>query len=249
MLTPPPLVSVVLVCKNPGPSLKEAVDGVLSQTGVSVEFVVIDGASTDGSAEWLESRRHVFSKFLSEPDGGVYDAMNKALRLVRGDWVLFLGADDKFPSQSTIADAAPFLKPQADVVVGCASYADGRIYKFGSTRTAVVRNFCHHQATFYRSSVLRGHKGFDPSYSIMGDYELNLRLLHGGAKFAAAPVNVAICGTGGLSDSGRWRGYREEIAIRHRHFPAWRCWLWDLGSILRYFRKKMLRSIASKRPE
>lgn len=240
MSTPPPLVSVILVCKNPGPSLEAAVDGVLAQVGTTIELVVIDGASTDGSAEWLESRRSVFSELLSEPDGGVYEAMNKGLRRVRGHWVLFLGADDRLASNSTLLEMAPFLTSAAQVVVGNASFSDGRVYSLRPIEEAVRRNFCHHQATFYRRITIHDQEGFDTSYRIMGDYDLNLRLLRSGAKFKAAPVQVAICGSGGLSDSGSWRGYREEITIRHRYFPFLRCLPWDFGSVVRFWRKKRM---------
>jgi hypothetical protein len=73
--------------------------------------------------------------------------------------------------------------------------------------------------------------------------------LKAGVKFHAASVRIAVCGSGGLSDAGGWTGYREEITVRHRHFPGWLCWPWDLGSLLRYLRKNIRRSPASQRPE
>ena len=63
-------------------------------------------------------------------------------------------------------------------------------------------------------------------------------------RFKPLPLRIAACGVRGLSDAGRWRGYHEEIAVRHRYFPAWRCALWDALSVVRYVRKKIVRSLA-----
>ncbi len=247
---PAPLVSVIIVCRNPGPALRTALGSVWQQQDTGHEVVVVDGASTDGTREWLAEQSGRLGAWVSEPDGGVYDAMNKALRLARGDWVLFLGADDRLADARVLSDASPNLHPsEAGVVVGEATYDDGRVYPPGGAHTAVRRNFVHHQAAFYRRALFTTHGGFDPKLPTRADYELNLRLLQAGVRFQTMPRRIAICGSGGLSDNGRWSGYREEISVRHRHFPAWRCWLWDAGSGVRYLRKKIVRSFASTRPE
>ena len=75
----------------------------------------------------------------------------------------------------------------------------------------------------------------------MGDYEFNARLHARGVRFQPIPLRVTTCGTGGLSDRGGWRGYREEITVRHRHFPAVRCFVWDVLSVARCLRKKIVR--------
>jgi putative colanic acid biosynthesis glycosyltransferase len=247
---PAPLVSVIIVCRNPGPALRTALGSVWQQENADPEVVVVDGASTDGTREWLAEQSGRLGAWVSEPDGGVYDAMNKALRLARGEWVLFLGADDRLADARVLAEARPLLQASTSgVVVGEATYDDGRVYRLGPTETAIRRNFVHHQAAFYRRSLFDAHGGFDPTLPTRADYDLNLRLLKAGAGFQAIPLRIAVCGSGGLSDSGRWSGYREEITVRHRHFPFWRCWLWDAGSGVRYLRKKIVRSFASTRPE
>jgi hypothetical protein len=130
---------------------------------------------------------------------------------------------------------------ESDVLVGEAMYSDGRIYRFTAPDHAIRRNFVHHQAAFYRRARLTGTGKFDEGLRIMADYDLNLRLLKRDAHFAPLAIRVATCSSGGLSDSGAWSGYREEITARHRYFPAWRCWLWDVISVVRCLRKKLLR--------
>lgn len=241
---PAPLLSVILVCKNPGPRLADALASVWAQRSAAPEIIVFDGVSSDGSLAWLEAHRDRLAHFSSAPDRSVYDAMNRAVAVARGEWLLFLGADDQLANDTVLASAASTLQnTSAAVVSGEAVYADGRIYRFDPGANAVARNFVHHQATFYRRALFTDHGNFDLSFTLLADYEFNLRLVSAHAVFAALPVRIATCGPGGLSDSGRWRGYAEEIRARHRHFPAWRCWFWDALSVLRFGRKQILRAL------
>ena len=245
MSAPAPLLSVLVVCRNPGIRLQAALASVWTQQGVTPELVVIDGASTDGSVAWLESHRERMAVLVSEPDAGIYDAMNKAVARATGEWLLFLGADDRLADPTVLARLAPALAmSEADVVAAEARFDDGRRYPAASPTAAIRRNFLHHQSTFYRRRLLAG-RPFDSTLRIMADYDLNLRLLQAGAALETQNVFVAHCASGGASDGGAWAVYREEIAVRHRHFPAWRCAPWDFASILRFLRKKLLRRFSS----
>lgn len=242
MPAPVPSVSVVLVCRNPGPRLDAALESLWSQQPARPEIIVIDGASSDGSAAWLAERRGELDFLVSEPDSSVYDAMNKGVAAATRDWILFLGADDRLASDAVIAEAGEALRlDSAGVIVGDAVYDDGRVYRLARRPRVARRNFVHHQATFYRRSLFASHGGFDTSLRVMGDYEFNLRLWRAGVGFSPLPLRISECASGGLSDAGNWLGYREEIAVRHRHLPAWRCVLWDLGSLARFLRKRMIR--------
>lgn len=238
-----PVISVVLACKNPGPRLPAALASVWGQQGAAWELIVIDGASVDGTREWLAARSTQVAALVSEPDGGVYEAMNKGVRLARGAWLLFLGADDRLAGNGVLAAVAARLDASAaGVFAGEAAFDDGRVYRLADRPRPAARNFVHHQAAFYRRDCFaRG--GYDESLRFQADYDLNLRLWRAGVHFRSLPVRVADCASGGLSDAGRWANYREEIAVRHRHFPAWQCWPWDLIAIARCGRKQYIRRI------
>ena len=244
MSAPTPLISIVVVCKNPGARLATALASVWEQREIQPELIVIDGASTDGTREWLGLQRDRLAAFVSEPDRGIYDAMNKGLCRATGEWVLFLGADDRLVGDTILSAAANWLKrTEAGVVAGEAAYDDGRIYQLKTRLNPLVRNFVHHQSAFYRRSLFAEFGDFETSLAIMADYELNLRLWKGHVRFKPIPLRIAACGTRGISDSGRWRGYREEISIRHRYAAAWRCWFWDTLSVARWLRKKIIRTL------
>lgn len=233
-----------MVCRNPGDRIRTALESVWTQT-TPVRLIVVDGASTDGTAGWLSDQASRIDTLISEPDAGVYDAMNKGVAAAGSGWILFLGSDDRLASSNVIAKAVAHLDQHpADVIVGSARYNDGRIYAYSGAKAAIRRNFVHHQATFYRSAGTMA-PWFDNTLRLQADYDYNLRLLHSGAHFATLPVLISHCASGGISDAGRWANYREEITVRHRHFPGWRCWPWDTVSVIRYFRKILVR-IAAK---
>jgi putative colanic acid biosynthesis glycosyltransferase len=245
-----PTFSVIVVCKNPGPRLRAALSSVWEQRGVAMELIVVDGGSTDGSREWLESRRSEIATLISEPDRGIYDAMNKGVSRSRGEWIYFLGADDRLAGDRVLQHTADSLKrTEVGVVSGEAEFEDGRVYSLATPLRPLVRNFVHHQATFYRRRLFSEIGAFDAELAVMGDYDFNLRLWTAGIAFEQIPIRAAICGVAGLSDSGRWRGYREEITVRHRYYSTTRCLFWDLLSAFRFLRKKARRSPARHRPD
>ena len=131
-----------------------------------------------------------------------------------------------------------------NAVVGEAAFDDGRLYKLHSQVNAIARNFVHHQGAFYRRTLFEENGGFDPALAVQADYEFNVRLWKGRVRFKPIPLRIAACGIGGLSDGGGWRVYREEIAVRHRYFPLARALPWDLLSVVRFVRKKIVRTLA-----
>lgn len=233
-------LSLIVVCRNPGPGLTATLESVWTQREVLPELIVVDGASSDGTREWLERHRHRIATLISEPDRGVFDAMNKAVAVAHGVWVLFLGADDVLCAEHTLAKAVARLRQtNGEVLAGSAVYTDGRVCRPSASPRPRARNFLHHQAAFYRRSLFTSHGLFDASLAVMADYDFNLRLWTARVGFEVASMPVSRCGVRGLSDRGDWRGYREEIRVRHRHFAAYTCWYWDAVSVLRYLRKRV----------
>jgi glycosyltransferase involved in cell wall biosynthesis len=239
-----PTLSVIVVCKNPGSRLHAALASIWDQRHVQPELIVIDGGSTDGTVAWLETRRAQIATLVSEPDQGVYDAMNKGVARARGEWVYFLGADDRLAGDMVLSETINWMKKtESGVVVGEAAFDDGRIYKLRSQVNAIARNFVHHQGAFYRRSLFDENDRFDISLRVQADYDFNVRLWKGRVRFKPIPLRIAACGTGGISDGGSWCVYREEITVRHRYFPVGRSLFWDFLSVVRYVRKRGVRAL------
>ena len=146
-----PTFSVIVVCKNPGARLHATLASIWEQRNATLELIVIDGSSTDGSREWLQTRRAQIAVLVSEPDLGLYDAMNKGVAAAQGEWIVFLGADDRFTDESVLSETERRIrKSDSDAVSGEAVFDDGRNYTLHMPVNPLARNFVHHQETFYR---------------------------------------------------------------------------------------------------
>jgi len=166
-----PIVSVVCVTLNAAHQLPNLINSVAEKKNNDVEFIVIDGSSTDGTVEILAGNQHVIDFWISEPDAGIYDAMNKSLNYVNGQWMIFLGADDELCEG--FAEAIALLKNNHTIYYGNVNFYGKIFTKIYDDYYLTKLNICH-QSIFYPTSVFSKYK-FNLRYKVYADYELNLR--------------------------------------------------------------------------
>lgn len=185
-------ISIITVCYNAQETIQYTIDSVLSQQYSNFEYIIIDGQSTDMTCSILSSINNPKFKYISEPDEGIYDAMNKALGIASGDFLIFLGADDLFYSDKVLLDVVPFLKKQDVVYYGDVLLKKGKkLYDGKFTRWKFgYKNVCH-QSIFYPKSVYKSHL-YDKDYRLVADWVYNLQLLKEGIKFVYINIIVAI---------------------------------------------------------
>jgi len=187
------LVSIITVCFNEVETISRCVESVLQQTYEHIQYIVVDGASSDGTVELLEGYRNRIDTLISESDEGIYFAMNKALDHCSGDVVYFLNADDYFFSDDVVQKAVSMFSnyPSIDVLSGRVAffntpYRDGRRY----TRTDfsyrnkqdLYRRPIPQQCVFVKSKLFELHGGFDQRYAICADYEWLIRMMRRKAR-------------------------------------------------------------------
>ncbi len=203
-------ISVVTATYNAVNFIENCILSVCEQTYNNLEFIVIDGNSTDGTKEILQRFTSNIDYFISEPDNGIYDAWNKALHQVTGDWVIFLGADDSFASKDSLAIAADHLK---HVDSSCrVAYAPVRRLHMNGTHGQIVGEPWEqakdrlwkwspipHQGTFHHKTLFEIHGGFDATFKIAGDYELLLRELKNHDAFFLHIAPIVLMREGGVS--------------------------------------------------
>ncbi len=183
-----PEVSVVVGVKNGAQTLQRCLDSIAAQTAASREVVVIDSASTDGTRGIVETnvRLGKVTEFVSEPDKGLYEAWNKALRRSRGHWVCFLGCDDRFHDAHALRhllDAAGAAPGGPRVIYGRVNLVtakDGVVETLGrpwveARRAFLAGTMVPHPGTLHHRSLFEEHGYFDESYRIAGDYDMLLR--------------------------------------------------------------------------
>ena len=169
-----PRISIITVTYNASSVLEKTLRSVASQTYDNLEYVVVDGASKDDTLSIVDRWRDHIDILVSEPDKGLYDAMNKGARLATGDWILYMNADDIFVDEGVVADVAAFIEahPEAEVVYGDSE----QVFEYGifPIRPKVAytnhKMAIAHQATFVKTDVFRSHP-FNLQYRYAADFE------------------------------------------------------------------------------
>jgi glycosyltransferase involved in cell wall biosynthesis len=242
-----PLISIITVAYNAASQLEEAIWEVNSQTYANLEHIVIDGGSTDGTLDILKDNDRWLGYWISEPDKGIYDAMDKGIEVCSGDWVYFLGVDDAFYSPKTLSSIFETrnLPGSLDMVLGQVFTERGlTLSRFDGS--LLYKNTVYHQAAFYARHIFERFRYCDASllnrrkryYDISGDYRLNLMLYRRGARCMHLEQPIAKCRSG-VSMEGRMKGYLEEIRIRHEFVPFHKAIFFDFFTVLRYFHKRV----------
>jgi glycosyltransferase involved in cell wall biosynthesis len=226
-----PQVSVIIGVKNGVATLQRCLDSVAAQDFASRETIVIDSASTDGTRELLQATAQAgkLTDYVSEPDGGLYEAWNKGLLRSRGEWICFLGCDDAFHDPQALrhlADAATAARGAAGIVYGlvnrvthCGAVAEVWGGPWPQAKAASLAGFMiPHPGSLHHRSVFEERGMFDESYRVAGDYELVLREL-----LARDPVFVdrvvVDMRFGGMSSrpAAIWRTLQEVQRARETH--------------------------------
>lgn len=180
-------ISVITVCFNSAATIKDTLQSVATQTHPDIEHIVIDGSSTDGTMEIVNSNRQRLAHVVSEPDRGIYDAMNKGLALASGDIIGFLNADDFYAMPNALElVAAPFSDPGVDAVYADLVYVDAvdtnRVVRYWKSRDYRPGLFLSgwmpaHPTFFVRRGIYKRLGGFDPEFQRQADFELTMRFL------------------------------------------------------------------------
>ena len=181
-------ISIITVVWNNVKTIKDTIDSVLSQTYKNIEYIVIDGGSTDGTLSVLESRRDQLSALVSEPDEGIYDAMNKGIKLAKGDVIGFLNSDDFYLNDKVISKVAKEFERDISLDASYANliYVDQtntskiiRYFKTGELKQGLfLKGWCPAHPTFFvRRSVYERNGNFDLNYHFASDVELMMRFL------------------------------------------------------------------------
>jgi glycosyltransferase involved in cell wall biosynthesis len=180
-------ISIITVTYNSCRTIADTINSVLSQTYPDIEYIVIDGASSDGTKDIVTSFGKRISKFISEPDNGIYDGINKGIRLATGDIVGILNSDDFFCNNTVMERVVEsFMENKIDAVIGDVQFVDMintskvvRYYSSKHFKTARFRfGFMPAHASFYVKRELFEKLGYyKTDYKIAADYELLIRFL------------------------------------------------------------------------
>ena len=190
-----PLISIITASYNNESTIKDTIKSILNQTYTNFEYVIVDGNSKDKTLDLIEAYKDKFNdrkiryKYLSEPDDGIYCAWNKALKMIHGDWIVFIGADDYFKNNMVFEEMIPYLNQSIEqnykYVYGKIEHVTfnnqlveiaGKPWPLQKSRFTYTMNIGH-SGCFHHKELFKQHGTFNESFKIAGDYEFLLREL------------------------------------------------------------------------
>ena len=191
-------ISVATVCINCEDTIEQTIKSVIGQTYKNIEYIIYDGVSEDNTlsiARRYENKKNVF--VFSEPDNGLYDAMNKAALKATGDYIIYMNSGDVFADDDVVERMVPYLKECSEIVYGnvirtksVGDYLERYQGKHTPMFLALQGKMMSHQSIFTRCDVMRQYK-FNLGYSITADYDFILRLLHDHRKMQYVDITVS----------------------------------------------------------
>jgi glycosyltransferase involved in cell wall biosynthesis len=221
-------VSIVIVVYNNRSTVAQAIESVLSQRDADIELIVVDGASTDGTREVLAQYASYISVLVSEPDQGIYDALNKGIGLATGDIVGFLHSDDLLADDAAITRVIDCMQDsRVDAVYGDLVYVRQgdtervvRTWRAGGfIPSSLARGWMPPHPTFYaRREIYKRFGSFDTTFRIAADYDCMLRFLKAGIRVVYIPHLQVRMRVGGISN----RSFASIVAKSVEDFRALR---------------------------
>lgn len=219
-----PTLTVITVVYNNAAGIERTIISVTSQTYPHIEYVIIDGGSTDGTVDIIRKHAGRLARFVSEPDKGIYDAMNKGLALATGDYVLFMNSGDEIYAADTVATVFAAAS-NADIYYGETEMFDADWQSLGLRRHAIPERFhwksfrygmnISHQAIYIRRS-LAGR--YDPRYQLSADIDWIIRAAKAANKIINTKRIVAKYLVGGMSKKRHWQSLKERFQIFTKHY-------------------------------
>lgn len=236
-----PLFSVITITKDNLAGLQKTTASLLHQSHVDYEWIIVDGASTDGTLDFIKD---LPAKIISERDNGIYNAMNKGLALATGHYVIFMNAGDLFADADILSTLSTVIKCDApDFIYGDALESSGHYKKARSHIRIKHGMFTHHQAMLYARAKIADLK-FNESLKIASDFGFTAAFLAKTHKAHYVPCAICVFESGGVSERNRTLGRREQFALRQKMAL---CSNWD--NLLIYLKQKLAADLRQIAPE
>jgi len=217
------VVTVVTVVLNDVDNIETTIQSILSQVGCNIEYIILDGGSSDGTLNVIRKYSNRVQYWQSSKDQGIYYAMNKGIEAATGDWIIFINSGDTFSHNNVVRNLVKRISPDDDIIYGQYMVK----YRGGASRKVLPRRvtdmwkgtITSHQAVLIRSDLMKLHR-FDCDFRLAADHELIAKLFHLGCSFHYVAEVIAEVSAGGASDKRRADVYLEFSRIAARFFPA-----------------------------
>jgi len=247
-------ISIITICYNAGNIIEATLNSVINQTYKNIEYIVIDGGSTDETNSIITQYSPYINTYISETDHGIYDAMNKGIRHATGDYINFMNAGDVFHTKTTIEEFVGEIDIQYDIIYGSVNkmlHDCYYLYKPFPIEQMAKKMILPHQATFIKTSFHKVHL-FDTSYRSSGDYHFFYNAYYRyGARFKE--VDIVVCDyedSTGMSKDNYKCARMEDLRIwgKEHHFPTLlKTYCWFFYRDIKKLSKKVISTNAKRK--
>lgn len=249
-----PKLSIITISRNSAEHIAQCMSSVLCQTYPEIEYIVIDGNSTDGTLEIIEEYKDKLSFWISEPDRGIADAMNKGMRAASGDLVLFLHSDDYLKNSNSIASAIARLDPKYRIhsfdILRLTNDTTRIAHPRGLDWRLNFKNGIWHQACLCERKLFDDIGPFDEQFSISMDYDWFLRAYRHGIRAKLYRHHFSVMRTTGISGRLDWptlsRRFRQQRQLQRKN--RWGLTFWPIYAAfwLPYLTYRRLRELVRR---
>lgn len=222
-MEPPCTFSIVTVSYNCADAIRKTLESVVGQDCADKEYIIIDGGSTDGTADIIREYEEHLTYWCSEPDGGIYQGMNKGIARAQGQWIIFMNAGDVFADEHVLSQVASFLDEEKYDIL----YGDILTEKKGELHRKIAAEPCNkqrmyfcHQAAFVQTRLLK-QMPFDTRFQMSADFYFFKYCYLSGYKFRHIPVTIALYDSHGVSNRQRLKGLYENIRVIKELDKGW----------------------------
>lgn len=219
-----PKISIVTITYNRLTDLQATFNSVVNQTFREYEYIIVDGGSSDGTANFLKEKQDLLTRWVSEPDGGIYDAMNKGTQLASGEWIIFMNAGDSFFSNKTLQEIEPYLCSSFDVLLGGVESIYDDKYGYRTLKSfphSLSQMWCQiptcHQSILVRRE-LQAKYPLDTKLSWCADHDFLAKLHSLGYRFKEVPVVISKFEASGNPKRSLLTYTKERWEIYRRYF-------------------------------
>lgn len=232
-----PLISVITVSYNAVSTIENTILSVVNQTYSNIEYIVIDGGSTDGTVDVINKYSQYISYWVSEPDKGIYDAMNKGIKVVTGQWINFMNSGDVFYCNDILSELVErFLGVNGGIVFGdtIVKYSWGSLKREAFPLSTIKHEmpFCH-QSCLINASLMKEHF-YNLSYKICADYDFFYKCYHEGVEFDYIKTPISVYESeNGISSTNILTTLRELAKINGEE----KLWQWKFSFL--FFRVRL----------
>lgn len=207
-----PLLSIITINYNNLDGLEQTVESVLTQSFGNFEYIIIDGGSTDGSVGYIESIAEQFAYWVSEPDEGIYDAMNKGIALAKGEYLLFLNSGDVLNGVFALKNFTRHPQFKGDIIYGDYLFNEGhKVYPDELYPAYFIKTSLPHQSTFFKAEVFETMGGYDLQFPMSADRAFYIKAyLSGKFEFVHIPLFLSRFDLSGVSNDPAHQQRKEE---------------------------------------